>query len=131
MPFHIDTAGHTKAFDYPDTAGHTKAFDYPDTAGHTKAFDYPDTAGHTKAFDYPDTAGHTKAFDYPDTAGHTKAFDYPLMDLWGKVKVVSFQVRSGREPTTCRFTVQHTVVPPTLYWNFDGYKPPMVPDIDL
>ena len=50
LPCHTDTAGNTKALDYPVTQtrldiGPTKAFDYPvtDMAGHTKAFDYPVT----------------------------------------------------------------------------------------
>ena len=90
LPSHTDTAGHTKAFDYPvtDTAGHTKAFDYPVTQ---TRLDIPRpliTQSHRHSWTYQglclpshtDTAGHTKAFDYPvtDTAGHTKAFDYPV-----------------------------------------------------
>ena len=52
LPSHTDTAGHTKAFDYPvtQTRLHIPTFNqgiwlpsHTDTAGHTKAFDYPVT----------------------------------------------------------------------------------------
>ena len=87
----IDTAGHTKAFDYPVTQ---TRLDIPRPliteshrhAGHTKAFDYPVTQ---TRLDIPRpliTQSHRHGWTYQglwlpshtDTAGHTKAFDYPV-----------------------------------------------------
>ena len=101
-----DTAGHTKAFDYPVTQ---TRLDIPRpliTQSHRHGWTYQglwlpsrtDTAGHTKAFDYPVTQtrldiprplitqSHRHGWTYQglwlpsrtDTAGHTKAFDYPV-----------------------------------------------------
>ena len=101
-----DTAGHTKAFDYPvtqtrldiprplTTQSHRHGWTYQglwlpshtDTAGHTKAFDYPVTQ---TRLDIPRpliTQSHRHGWTYQglwlpshtDTAGHTKAFDYPV-----------------------------------------------------
>ena len=106
MPSRTDTAGHTKALDYPVT--HTR-LDIPRplvTQSHRHGWTYQgpwlpshtDTAGHTKAFDYPVTQtrldiprplitqSHRHGWTYQgpwlpsrtDTAGHTKAFDYPV-----------------------------------------------------
>ena len=89
LPSHTDTAGHTKALDYPVT----------DTAGHTKAF--------TQSHRYDWTYQGLWLPSHTDTAGHTKAFDYPAMGHWvGGVNLVSFQVWGRREPTTCPSTVQ-------------------------
>ena len=63
LPSHTDTAGHTKAFDYPVTK---TRLDIPRpliTQSHRHGWTYQclwlpshtDTAGHTKAFDYPVT----------------------------------------------------------------------------
>ena len=84
----MDTAGHTKAFDYPviqtrlDISRSLITQSYTDTAGHTKAFDYPviqtrlDISRSLITQSYIDTAGHIKVSDYPvthaDTARHTK-----------------------------------------------------------
>ena len=91
LPSHTDTAGHTKAFDYPVTQ---TRLDIPRpliTQSHRHGWTYQglwlpshtDTAGHAKVFDYPVTQTR---LDMPklwlpshtDTAGHTKAFDYPV-----------------------------------------------------
>ena len=110
LPSHTDTAGHTKAFDYPVTQtrrdiprplitqSHRHGWTYQglwlpshtDTAGHTKAFDYPVTQ---TRLDIPRsliTQSHRHGWTYQglwlpshtDTAGHTKAFDYPVTQTW-------------------------------------------------
>ena len=109
LPSHTDTAGHTKAFDYPvtqtrlviprplNTQSHRHGWSYQglwlpshtDTAGHTKAFDYPVTQ---TRLDIPRpliTQSHRHGWTYQglwlpshtDTAGHTKACHEPLPGL--------------------------------------------------
>ena len=106
IPSRPETAGHTKAFDYPVTQ---TRLDIPRplvTPSHRHGWTYQglwlpsrtDTAGHTKAFDYPVTQtrldiprplitqSHRHGWTYQglwlpshtDTAGHTKVFDYPV-----------------------------------------------------
>ena len=106
LPSHTDTAGHTKAFDYPVTQTRLDIQRPLITQPHRHGWTYQglwlpshtDTAGHTKAFDYPATQTrldiprplitqpHRHGWTYKglwlpshtDTAGHTKAFDYPV-----------------------------------------------------
>ena len=90
LPSHTDTAGHTKAFDYPVTQTRLDiARPYPVTQ---TRLDIPRpliTQSHRHGWTYQglwlpshtDTAGHTQGLWLPshtDTAGHTKAFDYPV-----------------------------------------------------
>ena len=103
---HTDTAGHTKAFDYPVVQTRLDTPRPLITQSHSHGWTYQglwlpsrtDTAGHTKAFDYPVvqtrlaiprpliTQSHRHGWPYQglwlpshtDTAGHTKVFDYPV-----------------------------------------------------
>ena len=88
LPSHTDTAGHTKAFDYPVTQ---TRLDIPRpliTQSHRHGWTYldlwlpsrTDTAGHTKAFDYPVTQTR---LDIPRpliTQSHRHGWTY--LDLW-------------------------------------------------
>ena len=111
LPSHTDTAGHTKAFDYPVTQ---TRLDIPRplfTQSHRHGWTYQglylpshtDTAGHTKAFDYPVTQTR---LDIPRpliTQSHRHGWTY--QGLWlpsrgalgGKPKC---SVRVGLELTT-------------------------------
>ena len=113
LPSHTDTAGHTKAFDYPViqtrldiprpliTQSHRHGWTYQglwlpshtDTAGHTKVFDYPVTQ---TRLDIPRpliTQSHRHGWTYQDlwlpshtdTAGHTKVWDYFSVGTNGKL----------------------------------------------
>ena len=113
LPSNTDTAGHTKAFDYPVTQtgldiprplitqSHRHGWTYQGLIGYPVTetqLDIPRpliTQSHRHGWTYQglwlpshtDTAGHTGQDlwlpSHRDTAGHTKAFDYPVMDQGG------------------------------------------------